>query len=217
MTPSLKKDDDRYMQFKLSIFLFIALLILIGGYFVVSSVKNPFIEPSVRVDTSRPSVIQEIKELQRLETAQFTLEKIIEAKTEGNVFQEVLYGDKILLIAHGKVIAGVDLSTLSEGDVTIEENKITLKLPAAEIFLTNLDESQTKVYDRTQGLLSKGNKDLETTARQQASDTIRKAACEGGILTEATDNAKKQLTALLQRFGFTQVDVITQVSTKGCI
>ncbi len=204
------------MQVRIGIFLFFALLILVGGYYVVSSLKNPFSEPGVTIDTSRAAVVQEMKELQRLETAQYTIEKIIEASTQGNVFQEVLYGDKILLIAHGKVIAGVDLSQLSEDAILIEDKKMTFKLPPAEIFLTNLDESQTKVYDRTQGLLSKGNKDLETQARQQASDTIRKAACEGGILTEATDNAKKQLTALLQRFGFTQVDIITQVSTKGC-
>jgi len=204
------------MQVKIGVFLFIALLILVGGYYIVSSLTNPLAKPDIAVDTTRPSVIQEIKELQRLETAQFTIEKIIEAKTEGNVFQEVLYGDKILLIAHGKVIAGVDLSTLSDTDVILSEQKVTLKLPPAEIFLTNLDESQTKVYDRTLGLLSKGNKDLETTARQQASETIKKAACDGGILTEATENAKKQLTTLLQRFGYPQVDVLTVVSTKGC-
>lgn len=205
------------MQVKVGVFLFLALLILVGGYYLVSTVKNPLSQPSVSVDTSRASVIQEMKELQRLETAQYTIDKIIEAKTEGNVFQEVLYGDKILLIAHGKVIAGIDFSTLTEDSIIIEEEKITFKLPPAEIFLTNLDESQTRVYDRTQGLLSKGNKDLETTARQQASETIKKAACEGGILAEATENAKKQLSTLLQRFGFSQVDIITQVSTKGCV
>ena len=191
-------------------------MLLAGGYFIYSNIQSVVAPTTIQVDTSRTSVIQEIKELQRLETAQFTIEKVIEAKTNGNVFEEVLYGDKILLIAHGKVIAGIDFSQITEDSIQIEGEKISFTLPPAELFFTNLDEGQTKVYDRTQGLLSKGNKDLETTARQQASETIKKAACEGGILNEATDNAKKQLTALLQRFGFQEVEVLTQASQKGC-
>ena len=212
------------MSFKTLTTIILVLLVVIGGYFVYQYIRSA-VSPNaadITVDTSRASVIQEIKELQRFETAQFTIDKIIEARTNGNVFQEVLYGDKILLIAHGKVIAGIDFSQMSDDAVKIENEQsstnksITLTLPPAEVFFTNLDESQTKVYDRTQGLLSKGNKDLETQARQQASETIRKAACEGGILNEASENAKKQLTALLQRFEFTVVNVITQASTKGC-
>ncbi len=70
------------MQVKVGVFLFLALLILVGGYYLVSTVKNPLSQPSVSVDTSRASVIQEMKELQRLETAQYPIDKIIEAKTE---------------------------------------------------------------------------------------------------------------------------------------
>lgn len=173
----------------------VALLII-----VLAQPKTPF-----WIKTDRTAVIKEIQSLQRLETAQFTLEKVIDAQTSGSQWQQFLFGDRILLIAHARVIAGVDLAKLTASDVVVENKKITVNLPPSELFVTDLDESKTQVYDRQKGLLSKGRDQLETQARQAAEVTMTQAACEGGILTTAADNAKQQLTQLLTAFGFEEV------------
>ncbi len=112
------------------------------------------------------------------------------------------------MIAHGQVIAGIDLSQISEQNISIEDKNIKLTLPAPEIFVTKLDEQQTSVYDRSKGLLTKGNQNLETEARQAAEVSIREAACEGGILDKAKKNAQDQLKTLLEALGFVQVEVV---------
>jgi len=163
---------------------------------------------STSIDTSRTAVIKEIRALNRLETASFTIEKVIEGGTEGNnAFSQLLFGDKILLIAHGQVIAGFDLATLPDESIVVEAKTITLTLPPPQILFTRLDSSKTRVYDRRQGLLNRADKDLESEARTKAEESIQKAACEGGILDEATQNARKQLTTLFKALQFENVTI----------
>jgi hypothetical protein len=159
------------------------------------------------ITAGKTTVIKELRALNRLETAQFTIEKVIDAGTSGSRFQEILFGDRILLIAHGEVIAGFDMSKLDADDIVVEGNSITMTLPAPQILVTNLNNEQTRVYDRRQGFLTKGDKDLESAARKAAEDTIRQAACEGGILSTASENGKKQLTVLLKSLQFTSVQI----------
>ncbi len=161
----------------------------------------------ILVNRNHTAVVTQIKQLNKLETTVFSIEKIIEARTSGTIFQRFLFGDNILLIAHGNVTAGVDFSNLSEDQIRISRKSISITLPATEIFASDLDESKTQVYNRMQGLLTKGNKDLESEARAAAEDEIRKAACKAGILTEAADSAKTQMTAMLRALGFTEIEV----------
>lgn len=177
------------------------IIIFIASYFFWS-------QSSYRIDISRSAVITELKELNRLETAAFTIEKIIDAQTAtSGQIQQFLFGDRLLLIAHGEVIAGIDLSKLQENDINIQEKNIDIKLPAAEILVVSIDNTKSKVYDRRTGILAKGDKDLEAEARKEAEQSIRQAACEGGILDEATENARRQLTALFRTLAFEQITI----------
>lgn len=133
--------------------------------------------PGISVKTNRAAIVHEIQGLQRLETTAYTIEKIIEAGVDGNLFQDILYGDRILLIAHGKVVAGVDLSGLSQDSVRVNGDSLEIMTPSSTIFSSSLDNDQTSVYDRRRGLLSSGDKDLESQARRAAEESILDAAC----------------------------------------
>ena len=163
--------------------------------------------------TNPRTVIKQIQSLNRLETAQFTIEKVIDAGTNGSVFQQFLFGDKLLLIAQGEVIAGFDFSKVSESDAIVNGATLTLNLPQPEILVTTLNNDQTRVYDRRTGLLTKGDKDLEAKAREQATSLIRKGACDGHILDTAATNARNQLTVLLKSVGFTTVIITIPQAT----
>ena len=59
----------------------------------------------------QPAVITQMRELGRLETASYTVEKVLEGGVDqGNDLLNLLLGDRLLFIAHGEVIAGVDLT-----------------------------------------------------------------------------------------------------------
>lgn len=177
-------------------------ILLIAWFFLVKNPSDP------QINANRAAVIKEMRSLNRLETASFTIEKIIDGGTTGNnVFQQFLFGDKILLIAHGQVIAGIDLSQISENDVVINGKDLRVTLPKPQILVTSLDNTQTRVYDRQKGILNAGEKDLESLARQAAEKSITEAACKAGILQQAADNARKQLTALFSVFNFSMITI----------
>ena len=160
-------------------------------------------------NTNRAAVIKQIQSLSRLETASFTIEKIIDEGTTGdNVFQRLLFGDKILLIAHGQAIAGFDLSQVSEKDIQVDGKNLRILLPKPQLLTVVLDNTQTRVYDRQRGILSTDGKDLETQARIAAEKSIRDAACQGNILQQAADNARKQLTVSFYSLGFETVEIV---------
>jgi hypothetical protein len=160
---------------------------------------------SIRLDQT--SIIKEIRTLGRLETASFTFEKIIEGGQKGNFFENILYGDRILLIAHADIIAGFDLQKMTDEDIVISGTTLTINLPAPEILVAKLDNEKTRVYDRREGLLSRDGKDLESRARLEAERAIRQDACKADILEIASENGRKQLRTMFSAAGFTEVKV----------
>ncbi|MES2748881.1 MAG: DUF4230 domain-containing protein [Patescibacteria group bacterium] len=186
---------------------FVVLLVVVGGiaWFGWYTFMS---KPSLRFGTDRAAVITQMQSLSRLETASFTIDKIIEAGTDYNSLNQILFGDKLLLIAHGEVIAGYDLSKLTPEDFSGAGKSIAVTLPPPEIFTVRLDNEKTRVFDRDQGFLTKGNLNLEAEARQQAEQSIRQAACEGDILGTAEKNVKSQLEIIFKAAGFTEVTIM---------
>jgi Protein of unknown function (DUF4230) len=162
-------------------------------------------KPETIISLNQSSVITKMQSLSKIETSSFTIEKIIEGGSKGNAFQNIIFGDTILLIAHGTVVGGFDLGKIQESDVTVTGTKLHIVLPAPEILYSRLDNSQTKVYDRKLGLLTKGDKDLESQVRFAAETSIREAACTGGVLDQASTNLRQQLSVLFLSLGFNEV------------
>jgi hypothetical protein len=95
------------------------------------------------------------------------------------------------------------------GDITVTpDGRVTIIMPAAEIFITSIDNDKSYVYDRETGLLTKGDVNLETQARQAAQTAIEQAALEGGILDLAATNAATFMESLMLSLGFTEVIIV---------
>jgi hypothetical protein len=162
---------------------------------------------STRLDVSSPAVVDRIRQLSRLETVVFSLDKIVEGERDSAYLPSFLVGEKLLLIAHGEVTAGVDLGQLKPGDVWVHGDSVQVRLPAPQVLSTRIDNGRTRVYSRTTGLLVTADPNMETQVRQAAEDEITKAALGDGILDMAKQNARTSVTALLAGLGFRQVDV----------
>ncbi|MBN1231236.1 MAG: DUF4230 domain-containing protein [Anaerolineales bacterium] len=166
----------------------------------VSQVLHP--TPTILPDPV--SIIHEVRSLARLETIQYSIEKIVTAENGQSL--EFLFGDKLLFVAHGTVIAGIDLEKIETDDISVDQTgTVTIKLPEAEVFIATLDNQKSYVYDRETGLLSKGSPTLETDARKVAEDEILKSAIEDGILEQARENAEVYILRLMLDLGFTDV------------
>jgi hypothetical protein len=66
-----------------------------------------------------------------------------------------------LFVAHGLVVAGIDLQNLSENDVWFEGKTLFLRLPSPGVFIATLDNDKSYVYDREKGILTKGDPNLD--------------------------------------------------------
>ncbi|NCS99075.1 DUF4230 domain-containing protein [Candidatus Parcubacteria bacterium] len=185
----------------------IILIVFVVTYLIISTILF-FKDEGIVFNLDQTSVVKEIRSLNRIETASFNIEKIIEASTESNAFKDLLFGDKILLIAHAEVIAGFDFAQLDQDDVRIRGKKLRITLPEPEILTTRLDNEKTRVYDRQMGILTKGDSQLESEARLAAEDSIKEAACQSDILEIASINAEKQLKLLFRSVGFEEVTII---------
>jgi len=153
------------------------------------------------------TVVQQIQTLSDLVTVKYVMEKveIIKSPPTTTLGQFVQGENRVLLLAHGVVKAGIDLRGIKPEDVAISDRKIILRLPPPQITDAYLDERQTQVIDWEKGFLRDFDKDLETTARQNAVDDIRRAARMAGILKDADERARLELAVFLNRAGFEQV------------
>jgi hypothetical protein len=162
---------------------------------------------STTLDTSAPAVIERIRKLSRLETVIYSVDKIVEGERSSALLPNFLMGDKLLLVAHGEVIAGVDLSQLKDGDVSVQGDTVRIHLPAAQVLTSRIDNQRSRVYSRITGLLVPADPDLESVVRQAAEQQITEAAIADGILDKASQNARASVTTLLYGLGFHTVEV----------
>jgi hypothetical protein len=153
---------------------------------------------------STPTILKQIQTLSQLVTVKYVMEKI-QVLEDVKLFPGV-GENRVAILAHGIVEAGIDLKEMKSEDISISEKKISIRLPPARILTAHLDESQTKVLDHTTGLFRTFDKNLQQTAREQAIDDIRRAARHEGILKEADDRAREQIKSLLKQLGFDEVD-----------
>src|ERR1700730_10680720 len=161
---------------------------------------------TLTIDVSQPTVVDRIQRLQRLETVVYTMDKIVTGEKENTFFPDFLAGDRLLMMVHGEVVAGIDFSNLKPGDVRAEGKQVRLHLPAPQSFTTRLDGARTRVYSRQTGLLVSTDPNLETQVRQEAEQQLLQAAVADGILRTAQQNAASTITSLLQGLGFEKIE-----------
>jgi hypothetical protein len=155
----------------------------------------------------RPPALVQVRALNELATAQQLMSTVVEV--EKARVGDVIY-ERLVLIACGKVKAGINLSDLNDSNVVTDGDVVTIRLPQAQlqdIYLVD-DASQpctTKVYDRTNLIILQETRELEQQAREKALVAIRDASVQAGVLEEARRNAKLSIERVLLRAGYRQV------------
>ena len=97
-----------------------------------------------RIDTSMPTVVRQVQQLQRLETIVFGMDKIVAGGQESRYLPKLLAGDRLLLMVYGEVTAGVDLGRIGPADIVISGPSVRVSIPPAEIFSARIDNERTR-------------------------------------------------------------------------
>lgn len=171
--------------------------------------------PSVQVIRPTPNVVVAVRELARLEGAEYHVERVIDlSEKQKRLFGLVEAADAILLVASGDVVAGVDLSKLASDSIEAdpEAKRVRIRLPRAKIFSTRVDNERTYVHSRDTDLLAKRNENLESDARREAERAIREAALESGIQERAEKGVRRTLEGLTRGLGYEQIEIVFEGS-----
>lgn len=170
------------------------------------------LRPATRI-SSTPTIFEQVQTLSNLVTVRYVMEKVVILE-DVQPFKDIIvsgWGDnRVLMVAHGNVNAGINLGELKPDDIQVSEpgakKKVSIKLPPARVMDKYLDDKLTKVVEYKTGMLRSFDKDLEQNARQQAVADIDRAAREAGILKDAEEKARAQLANLFHQLGFEEVE-----------
>ncbi len=188
----------------------LALTLVIGVLVGRACAPEPPKPASVQVIRPTPNVVTAIRDLSRLETSQYHVERVLDlTDKQTRLFGLIETEDAILLVAAGDVTAGVDLAQLEPGDVVAdpETKQARITLPPPRILSAKLDNEKTYVHTRKTDMLAQRKESLETRARQEAERSIEEAAKNAGILDRAEKNAKRTVESLVKSLGYTDVEV----------
>lgn len=151
------------------------------------------------------AILREVMPLQELVTVRYSIQKVAgltEDKTP-------LGSESILLIVQAQALGGVDLRELKGKDIRMDSARhVQMRLPPAKILHINLDEKNTKVWDRSKTWWTPWvpyDMDLEKKARLSALESVRQEALDMGILLDAQVNAQNLIRTLLHPLGIEQV------------
>ena len=185
-------------------------VILLGAALVWRSAPPPA-GPGLVLEKT-PSVVVALRELQRLESYEIAVEKIVDLKHEqSRAFDLIRATDALLLVAVGQVTLGVDLAALDEADVETSwaERRAHIRLPAVTVLSSRLDNEKTYVHSRTTGLLARRDEQLESEARRIAARAAAAAADSPDARRRAAASAARTVESLVRALGFR--DVVVEV------
>lgn len=197
--------------------LVVGLLMVIGVANLIAPGRFPTPRPTATLVVATPTpiipiVIERVRALSRLETMQYSMEWVIDERRDvGGI---VPGSERLLLIVHGQVVAGIDLAKLDVGDLTADGSILTLRLPAAEVLSIGLNNERSYVYDYQKDWWIKGQPvELVGDALVRAEREIGRAAIKDGILDKAMVNAQTYLRGLLGGLGFSDIQFVVPTPT----
>ena len=169
------------------------------------------------------TVVTEIKKISEFTTYTYIDELLIhEQKTEAKEAKGGLFGigkkeetldslrSEIVLIISGVTKAGYDLGKLTENDIRISGDTISVNLPAAEIFDVVVNPSDTKTFV-TEG---KWSHEEITSMQVNCRNQMHQNALERGILKKADEVGKGKVENLFKALGFKVIRVTTTPFTE---
>ncbi|SRR5581483_359698 len=191
----------RFALFLLAISLIAAGVLLSRVWRSAASITKP-----VETEVDLGAVTTRIRNLNRLETASMHVVHVSTITQQYKLVPDMFGADELTLYAAGDVIAGIDLSTLKEGDIQrTADGSVIVYLPPPMVLVTRIDNGETKVISRKTGLLRRADPGLEGRARLYAEGGVRSEAVRRGILQLAKENGQLRIAELLHAAGVQRI------------
>jgi hypothetical protein len=154
-------------------------------------------------------ILERVQALSLLTTTRYNYSLTITSQRDMPGILAALYGESLLFVAVGHVVAGVDLSQLTVRDVVEGDGVITIMLPPAALQDCFLNDQESYVVRRDTGIFANPSPDLDNSARRYAVEQLRTAALENGIIANAEAQARLVVTELVETLAESQAQIIS--------
>ncbi|MEV7128503.1 DUF4230 domain-containing protein [Streptomyces sp. NPDC093260] len=166
-------------------------------------------------DRSGPALLESVRDMSRYEAASGNFQVVVDLEKDAKYLPDAIRGTRTLYVGAGTVDAYVDLGSLGDKDVTVDEDRTsaTLRLPHARLGTPALDADHSYAVSKQRGLLDRlgdlfsGNPNSEQAVQRLAVKHIGEAARDSGLTARAESNTTDMLQGLLKSLGFTEVHI----------
>lgn len=183
----MKKNQKFRLPFRgLLTFVAAVVLLMIGG------VIGQHLPKASHETVTEATISARLAEIGELSTEKYTYTGLYKL-TQGEIPLITQKGFSMVYTANFK--AGIKVKDVK---VKVEQDKVTVTLPAAKILSAAIDPSSIKFYDQKAALFNWSQKEDVTKAEKAALKRAQAAAIKAGILTSAQKSAKKLVKQLLK-------------------
>jgi hypothetical protein len=167
---------------------------------------HPFAPNVHKTSDLRPTVLHAIQSADQLVTADRQVDQEITKSASSRLPGST---ETLTYLAVYDVKAGVDLSRITESDITVEGDTVRIALPPPYIISQALDAEKSHVVSRSTGptsFIGGASKDLlDTVLREAQTRANTETLADGTLLKAAQENAASDLTRLLNDAGIKNI------------
>lgn len=180
------------------------LIVILATISVTFFVTNKFHEQELY---SASGVLEQVKDISELNTVEMYFNEIIDFKNAKlfNNFQIPFTEKSFIFTVKSKVKAGVDLSSIDEGDIAISGKSLLIQLPNPTI--TSKEILSYKVYDEKNGLFNEVTTEDTLKAIELFEKDIEKQALSSGIIEKSKENTEHIIRNLFLSYGFESIEL----------
>lgn len=180
------------------------LIVILATISVTFFVTNKFHEQELY---SASGVLEQVKDISELNTVEMYFNEIIDFKNAKlfNNFQIPFTEKSFIFTVKSKVKAGVDLSSIDEGDIAISGKSLLIKLPNPKI--TSKEILSYKVYDEKNGLFNEVTTEDTLKALELFEKDMEEQALGSGIIEKSKENTEHIIRNLFLSYGFESIEI----------
>ena len=180
------------------------LIVILATISVTFFVTNKFHEQELY---SASGVLEQVKDISELNTVEMYFNEIIDFKNAKlfNNFQIPFTEKSFIFTVKSKVKAGVDLSSIDEGDIAISGKSLLIQLPNPTI--TSKEILSYKVYDEKNGLFNEVTTEDTLKALELFEKDMEEQALGSGIIEKSKKNTEHIIRNLFLSYGFESIEI----------
>ncbi|MDQ6755731.1 MAG: DUF4230 domain-containing protein [Bacteroidota bacterium] len=158
---------------------------------------NIFNSKEIIIDDT-PVLIKDIRSLGQIITATFYDEVVVDSTLKHTFPQLPLTNDHLVIIARGKVLAGIDLKLLTDKNVKVLKDTVLMQLPSTKILDVIINPGDYETFEENGNWTQEAVTELKIKARIK----LKADAFDKKIIESAETKAKSVLEDFLKAVGF---------------